>query len=196
MRAAPSTRSSVVHGIALALLLATAAASPAHAGGGKAFLALGSHVSLNHYSNDSSDGFTTITTGGGGGFLSSEPSLRLGFVEPSTKFETAIDVGFVSALSQGETLTDVVGLLTLSYYFDGSSSTSPFVTVQGGASSTDFGGSYSAARFGVGIGVRRKVAAEHGALKLELHAGLIDPERGESINKFGVRLGYDLWLRD
>jgi hypothetical protein len=177
---------------ALALFLGAAGPALAEA----PIFTLGSYMGLNVYSQEG-ETLTMISTNPSNGFLyAPEPGLRLGLFLPDQRLELAALVGATVVASSYDAISTFGTTLECTYYFgDRAADVNPYVGVHGGALMTGFeGDGESVANLGVQAGVRRMVAGDHGAIRVEARGGVVSSGY-QSMTDIGVRVGYDLWFR-
>jgi hypothetical protein len=122
-----------------------------------------------------------------------QPGLRLGFPGESGMDDFYFDTGFVVLESSS------LWSLTLNYQRNlAHSATAPYLTVGGGfrTESTDGGGGDTGTLLGGGFGVIHRLADDHGTLRLELRLDVLnDPNLSSTLKSFGVKAGFDVWVR-
>jgi len=183
--------------VCLGLFLLGASWSTATAG----TTGIGTNLGLTYYSpDDGGDGVTAITWPSGGTLLGlAQPGLRLSFLDESGLNEFYVDTGLSYLTSNGESITMFVGTLDYQRNFAPVDGTGAYVTAGIGISIVDFGGGADSTnpRAGGGIGIRHGLAHGKGALRAEARFDRVfeDDDGINALSEFGLRLGFDLWLK-
>ena len=127
-----------------------------------------------------------------------QPALRVGFANVRHTEELSLDSGLFLVDEAGSTLSMLVATANVQHTFGSERASAPFVSLglgafrEGGAARTS-----TVTTFGGGVGLRRCVHGDHGALRAELRADYLHHavELGRpNLVTYGLRLGFDLWL--
>ncbi|HTO92566.1 MAG TPA: hypothetical protein VMJ70_15650 [Candidatus Sulfotelmatobacter sp.] len=128
-----------------------------------------------------------------------QPGLRLGASSKGGEFETYFDTGLTVFSSSSSTVTGYQLTANLQYNFGARSSTNPFLTFGGGVMGQSYseGNNNSNPIWGGGLGVRQRVAGNHGDVRVEFRYDSIseDKQGFEGGTLYGVKIGFDLWMR-
>jgi hypothetical protein len=168
----------------LAVMLAPPALAASHASLG---------VNLGVVSLSTEDESSTLVSIPSDVLLGIQPGLRIGLPGENRLDDFYFDTGFVVVSSSS------LWMLTVNYQRNFTrAATAPYLTVGGGfrTYSTDNGGGNTGALFGGGLGVIHRLAESRGDLRLELRLdALNDSELSSTLKSFGVKAGFDVWVR-
>lgn len=173
--------------------------APARAGG----MLVGTHMGFTHFSPEDDDGLSVFAFPAQASFFGTfQPGLRIGgFLDDTGRHEIFVDSGVMLLSSDGRSI-NIFQLMGGYQHFFGTGDLSPFVDVGVGILHLgDDDDSINAMVVGGGLGVRRTLAHGHGAVRAELHVDhqFEGKDNGavaiEAINAFGLKLGFDLYLK-
>jgi hypothetical protein len=183
--------------LAVAWIVTVAAfAQPAAAG----HWDLGANFSLGvvHYMDVSTaDRQIYAFPGGAAGF---QPGLRMGWSDAARRWSMFVDGGFYGQNTNADDFVSYVVVAdNLQRTFRPDRVVSPFLDVGLGLvsyhESWTGGQKYTGGALGAGVGVRERIAGDHGAFREELRLDRFTSEKGGvGSTALTLRLGFDLWL--
>ena len=160
---------------------------------------LGTNLGLSFLNAENQNGTTTALSWPADGLFAREPGIRLGFTGESRTHEFFIDSGmlFLSESSISLHIFQISG--NYQYNFTSGPSPSPYVNAGAGFYNVgDDTDSYTLSSLGGGVGLQFHVADGHGTVRSEFrfdHFGSDDVRGIPTVNAFGIKLGFDLWMR-
>ena len=179
--------------VAVVALLGLMLASPARAGS----WSLGAQLGAISLRSDEGGGTSTVVA-----FplnaLSYQPGLRLGFGDARHSREACLEGGLLVIDEAGTVVTIAVASLGYQHVFMQHAVSSPFASAWVGMVGEGGEGQYgNSISYGAGLGWRRVIRDEHGALRIEARYDYLRSggafERPK-LSMLGLRLGFDLWL--
>ena len=146
------------------------------------------------------DNLTVIGVPGGAGpfFPGFQPGLRLGILGEGGKGGLNLDIGLSSLFVSGQSFNSFQGTVNLLRNFSPSASATPFVTVGAGLLALRAEEETSTnAIFGGGLGIQNRLSHEHGALRGGVRLDYITENEEGFVGGlvFGIKLGFDLWMK-
>ena len=144
------------------------------------------------------DAVTSVGVPNGGGmvFGSLQPGLRFGYVPESGQFDVYLDTGLNYSRTRESSFKTILGSLNLQYNLAPDATTTTYAVL--GAGLSHIGDRYASMTdliVGAGVGLRRMVSEEHGAVRAELrYDRLIGDPSSIDLNSFALKLGVDLWI--
>jgi hypothetical protein len=127
-----------------------------------------------------------------------EPGLRVGFRPADPHHELYLNSGLIHQSSSGSNSHVIEATVNYQYNFLPESATSGYATLGGGLLSIggSSGSGATSGLFGGGLGVRVRVADGYGSLRVEArYDRLGESDRLSGASLFGLRLGFDLWMK-
>jgi len=145
-------------------------------------------------------GSVTTFSWPGDALFAHEPGLRLSFAGASRTLEGYLDTGMMFASQTGFSVHTLLVTGNGQLNFTPASSSSPYLTMGGGMvhEGTDTESSLLPS-LGAGLGYRFRVAGGHGTIRSELRYDYFggDENHGVStVNAYGLKLGFDLWMKE
>lgn len=130
--------------------------------------------------------------------LSYQPGLRLAFGDARHGRDVCLEGGLLVIDEAGTVLSIVIGSLGYQHVFLQRSNSSPFASAWVGMVGEGGEGQYgNSISYGAGLGWRRVIRDQHGALRIEARYDYLRSggafERPK-LTTLGLRLGFDLWL--
>ena len=179
--------------VAVVALLVLTLASPARAGS----WSLGAQLGAITISGDEGGGSSTVVALPLNS-LSYQPGLRLAFGDARHSRDVCLEGGLLVIDESGTVVTIAIGSLGYQHVFMKQSASSPFASAWLGMVGEGGEGQYgNSISYGAGLGWRRVIRDEHGALRIEARYDYLRSggafERPK-LTTLGLRLGFDLWL--
>lgn len=127
-----------------------------------------------------------------------QPGLRLGIRPSNEHHEVYLNSGVIYTSRGGNTGHMIEATANYQYNFSPADAASAYFTAGGGLLAV--GGSSESSStsglFGAGLGTRFRVAEGHGSLRAELrYDRLGESARVAEADMFGIRFGFDLWMK-
>jgi hypothetical protein len=127
-----------------------------------------------------------------------QPGLRIGIAGESLAHEFHLDAGvFHLSPDSGQPFSFMIATGSYQYTFASGSGTAPFATAGLGFFLEDTGGETPTSLVvGGGLGVRSRIAENHGTFRIELHVDhFAETDYFAGMSVISLRLGFDLWMR-
>lgn len=182
--------------ILVASIVAILAAGSAYRAHGST-LSLGTHFGF-HTMKGPERGGASFVLAWPSNAVTYQPALRMGIGDRRHAHEVVLDSGMFLIDEGGSTLALLSGAAGYQYTWRSEWLNAPFVNAsfgfyrEGGAERVG-----TSARWGAGIGLRRKVREDHGSLRIEgrlEHLARSHEFGRPALTMLGLRLGFDLWL--
>ena len=160
---------------------------------------LGANLGLRILNTENQSGTIAAITLPGDGIFAREPGLRLGFTGESRTHEFFVDTGIVLLSETGFSFHAYQFTGNYQYNFTPARSPSPYITAGAGfLGEGDDSASSTLSSLGGGLGLQYHVASGHGTVRTEFrldHFGSDKSAGARSVDAFGLKLGFDLWMK-
>lgn len=159
--------------------------------------ALGSHLGVSAIHSGVQGAGSSSSIGWPSSVLTYQPGARLAVGDSSHRKQMFLDFGLLYLNEGGSGFSSLLGLLGYQRCFAARGRVAPFLNAaiglyrEGGPDHAS-----TAGVVGAGLGIRKALGGEHGALRGEIRSDLLfrDTRTGRpALMIIGLRLGFDLW---